>query len=309
MNLFDPTEIFQNTASNHVKSAARRTIHSHRWYRGTFKDIYPHVPGPFSVVPFQHEGLVNPLYSVICSDKGLPLSIVTKSYVLIDHCDVVESLARSLRELERDIGSYPTELYIGDGGAKFSLRLVLPDISFDPGDGHPVAGRVEILNSVDRSIPFRLNMGHFRLVCSNGLMLWQSTVDLLAIHIKGRLDNEKVDDALAKGLKQLPGKGDFYRALCNTGIPPKFTGELLRSIQKVWGKPEAEEINQAWTLGTYRKVQVPGVNTPAETLWDIYNSLIWISGRSRDLASQVKTSETAHRILSEALEKYRISLN
>ena len=63
MNSFDPEEIFKNTASNHVKTAARRTIHSHRWYRGTFKDIYPHVPGPFSVV--------------------------TKSYVLIDHCDVL----------------------------------------------------------------------------------------------------------------------------------------------------------------------------------------------------------------------------
>ena len=187
--------------------------------------------------------------------------------------------------------------------------MILPDIAFDPGDGHPVAGRVEILNSVDRSIPFRLNMGHFRLVCSNGLMLWQSTVDLLAIHIKGRLDNEKVDDALAKGLKQLPGKGDSYRALYNTGIPPKFTGELLENIQKVWGKPEAEEINQAWIHGIYRKAEVPGINVPAVSLWDIYNSLTWISGRSRDLASQVKTSETAHRILSEALEKYRISLN
>jgi len=309
MNSFDPEEIFKNTASNHVKTAARRTIHSHRWYRGTFKDIYPHVPGPFSVVPFQHEGLVNPLYHVICSDKGLPLSVVTKSYVLIDHCDVVESLARSLRELERNIGLCPTEFYLGDGGCKFGLRVILPDIAFDPGDGHPVAGRVEILNSVDRSIPFRLNMGHFRLVCSNGLMLWQSTVDLLAIHIKGRLDNEKVDDALAKGLKQLPGKGDSYRALYNTGIPPKFTGELLENIQKVWGKPEAEEINQAWIHGIYRKAEVPGINVPAVSLWDIYNSLTWISGRSRDLASQVKTSETAHRILSEALEKYRISLN
>jgi hypothetical protein len=309
MNSFDPEEIFKNTASNHVKTAARRTIHSHRWYRGTFKDISPHVPGPFSVVPFQHEGLVNPLYRVICSDKGMPLSIVTKSYVLIDHCDVVESLARSLRELERDIGLYPTELYIGDGGAKFSLRLVLPDIAFDPGDGHPVAGRVEILNSVDRSIPFRLNMGHFRLVCSNGLMMLKSTFDLLALHIKGKLDKDKVDGALAEGLKQLPRKGDSYRALYNARIPPKFTGDLLESIQKVWGNPEAEEINRAWADGIYRKAEVPGINVPAVSLWDIYNSLTWISGRSRDLASQLKTSETAHRILSEALEKYRISLN
>jgi hypothetical protein len=309
MNSFNPEEIFKNTASEHVKTAARRTTHSHRWYRGIFKDICSHVPGPFSVVPFQHEGLVNPLYRVICSDKGMPLSIVTKSYVLIDHCDVVESLARSLRELERDILPYPAEIYVGDGGAKFSLRIILPDILFDPGDGHPVAGRVEILNSVDRSIPFRLNMGHFRLVCSNGLMMWKSTVDLLAFHIKGRLDKDKVDDALAEGWKHLPRKGDSYRALYNTRIPPKFTGELLRRIGRVWGSPEAAEINQAWTHGIYRKAQVPGVNTPAETLWDIYNSLIWISGRSRDLASQVKTSETAHRILSEVLTTHGISLN
>jgi hypothetical protein len=34
MNSFNPEEIFKNTASEHVKTAARRTTHSHRWYRG-----------------------------------------------------------------------------------------------------------------------------------------------------------------------------------------------------------------------------------------------------------------------------------
>ena len=310
MNSIDPEEIFKNSASQHVKTSARKTIHSHKWYRGTFEGISQHVPGRFALVPFKHEGMTNPLYHTVINDVGLPLSIVSsKSYALIDHCVVVDSLARSLKELGRDISTYPAEMYVGDGGCKFGLRVVLSDIALDPGDGYPVAGRVEILNSVDRSIPFRLNMGHFRLVCSNGLMMWKSTVDLLALHIKGRLDKDKVDGALAEGLKQLPRKGDSYKALYNTRIPPKFTGDLLESIQKVWGKPEAEEINQAWTHGVYRKAQVPGVNIPAETLWDLYSALTWISGRSMNLASQLKTSEAAHRILSEVLTAHGISLN
>ncbi len=309
MNLFDPTEIFQNSTSNYVKTATRKTIHSHRWYRGIFKEMSKHIPGKFALMPFQHVGIVNPLYHMVCNDKGLPLSIVTKSYALIDHCDVVNSLTEALKQTGRDISIYPVEIYIGDGGSKFSLRIVLSDIVCDPGDGHPVAGRLQILNSVDRTIPFRLNMDHFRLVCSNGLRMWESSVDLLEVHLKGRLDQLMIDQAVREGLKHLQGSGKSFEAMVATEIPKGFTRDLLNQISKTWGRREAEEINQAWTQGIYRKVQVPGVNTPAATVWDLYSTLTWVSGRSRDLAGQLKTSETAHRILSEVLRKHGISLN
>lgn len=309
MNLFDPTEVFQNSAGNYVKTATRKTIHSHQWYRGIFKDISNHIPGKFALLPFQHAGIVNPLYHMVCNDKGLPVSIVSRSYALIDHCDVVSSLTESLKQTGRDTSIYPVEIYIGDGGAKFSLRIILSDIVCEPGDGHPVAGRLQVLNSVDRTIPFRLNMDHFRLVCSNGLVMWESSFDLLEVHLKGRLDQLMIDQAVREGLKHLQGSGKSFEAMVATAIPNGFTMDLIDRMSQSWGRHEAKEISQAWTNGIYRKVQVPGVNTPAESVWDLYSTLTWVSGRSRDLAGQLKTSETAHRILAEALRKHGISLN
>jgi hypothetical protein len=252
---------------------------------------------------------VNPLYQVVCNDKGLPLAIVSKSYALISHCDAVESLKEALQRIDKEINVYPAEIYIGDSGAKLGLRLVLSDIVMNPGDNHPVAGRIELLNSVDRTLPLRLTMGYFRFVCSNGMIIENATTNLLEIHKKGQVDQVKLDEVVAGGLARLKTKSWTLEAMCETKIPKGFIADLLKRIRKVWGKSEAAAIEGVWAEGIYRKVEVPGINVPALNVYDIYNTLTWISGRSRDLTGQVRLSETAHNMLYEALRAHRISLN
>lgn len=246
---------------------------------------------------------------MVCNDRGLPLSIVTKSYALIDNCDVVDSLTDALKHSGRDISIYPVEIYIGDGGAKFGLRIILSDIVCDPGDGHPVAGRLQVLNSVDRTIPFRLDMGHFRLICSNGLKVFEKTFDLFELHLNGRLNQARIDEAVSLGVAQLQEKGETFKLMLATEIPKGFTKDLLSKVKKTWGQSEAKEISSALLGGIYRGATVPGVDLPVTNLWQVYNILTWISGRSRNLAAQLKTSDAAHRILAEALSEHEISLN
>lgn len=308
-NLFNPDEAFKNAAGNFIGSARRKTVHSHVWHRGVFGDIRRYVPGKFVLGVFQHGIVMNPLYRTVCNDEGLPLGIVSRAYVLVSHCDAINALAEALHSIDKDIDIYPAEIYIGDYGAKFGLRLILSDIVSNPGDNHPVAARIELLNSVDRTLPLRLTMGFFRFVCSNGLIVGKAITNLLEIHRKGQVDQIKLDEVVTRGLEELKKESLAFKVMYETGIPEGFTKNLLKRIRKAWGKPEAEEINQAWTHGIYRKAEVPGINVPAVSLWDIYNSLTWISGRSRALVSQVEMSETAHRILSEVLTAHGISLN
>jgi len=308
MDLFNPEEAFENAAGNFIRSARRKAIHSHKWFRGSFGDISRHLPGKFTLAPFRHGDIVNPLYQAVCNDKGLPLAIVSKSYALVSHCDAVDSLEEALHRIGKDINVYPAEIYIGDSGAKFGLRLVLSDIVMNPGDNHPVAGRIELLNSVDRTLPLRLTMGYFRFVCSNGMIIENATTNLLEIHKKGQVDQVKLDEVVAGGLSRLKTKSWTLEAMYRTDIPKGFILDLLKRIRKVWGKSEAAAIEGVWTKGIYRKVEVPGINVPALNLYDIYNTLTWISGRSRDLPSQVRLSETAHNMLSGVLRAHRISL-
>ncbi len=41
---------------------------------------------------------------------------------------------------------------------------------YNPGDRKPIATRIEMVNSMDRTLPFRLTIGYFRFVCANGLV-------------------------------------------------------------------------------------------------------------------------------------------
>ena len=307
--LLDIHQVFGNGADNLLRPANRKTGRSHVWHRGRFSEMRRHVPGRFTRVPFEYGGKVNPLLEVICNAEGMPLSVVSPAYALMNHVDVVGALANAVRAIGLEVDHYPVEIYVGHHGARFGLRLVLSDIASDPGDGHPVGGRVEVLNSMDRSLPLRITFGHHRLVCSNGLMIFLTTVNLLEVHLRGRLDQEKVNKAIMAGVASLGEKGDRFRALHETSIPHGFTKDLLAAVAGVWGEREAKAIEAALAGGVYRGARVPGLTVPVETLWGVYNALTWVAGRSQNLARQTRMSEAAHGIIEEAMKIHGIEPN
>ena len=305
----DARAVFGQGANSLLRSAGRRTRHIHVWHRGTLGELRQHVPGRCTLAPFRHGDKANPLLQVVCNGDGMPLGVVSAAYALLDHGDLVDSLVDALKQCGLDAREYPAELYIGDGGARFGLRLVFPDLVCDPGDGHPVAGRIELLNSVDRSLPLRLVMGFFRFVCSNGLVVGASVTNLLEIHRTGRVDVLRLKEVVAEGMKGLQEKSAVFGAMYRTEIPAGFTARLLAGVGEAWGQREAAEIGRAFDGGTYRGVEIPGTTAPVENLWQAFNLLVWISGRSRDLARQVAMVEVAHRIFAEALKASGISFN
>jgi hypothetical protein len=307
--LLDARVVFGQGANSLLRSAGRRTRHSHVWHRGSLGELRQHVPGPFTLAPFRHGDKTNPLLQVVCNADGLPLGVVSSSYALLDHGDLVDSLVHSLDQCGLDTTEYPAEMYVGDGGASFGLRLVFSDLVYDPGDGHPVAGRVELLNSVNRTLPFRLIMGFFRFVCSNGLVVGESVTNLLEIHRKGRVDVPRLREVVAESMRRLQEGSAIFRTMHRTVIPDGFSARLLAAVTGAWGEREAQAVQVALVGGTYQGVQVPGMIAPVETLWGVYNALTWIAGRSRDLVRQVTMGGTAHRIMEETIKIYGIKLN
>ena len=158
-------------------------------------------------------------------------------------------------------------------------------------------------------MPLRISFGHHRLVCSNGLMIFVTTVDLLEFHLKGRLDQDKVNSTIARGLMSPQERSRAFQALHATRVPKGFTESLIATITELWGGREAEAISAALAGGVYRRAQISGVTSLIETVWHVYNALIWTAGLSRDLARQVAMTEVVHRTFMEALKAHGISLN
>ncbi len=119
-------------------------------------------------------------------ENFVPVGMVSKNYILVQHIDVVDVAAQALKGLNIDPVHARCEIKITEYGERMGLSLYLPEkFSFDPGDGNPMALRLECVNSVDRSTRFRALMGWFRFVCSNGLVVGITRSDFRRRHVGG----------------------------------------------------------------------------------------------------------------------------
>jgi hypothetical protein len=208
------------------------------------------------------------------------------------------------------------ELKITEYGERMALSLYLPDkFAFDPGDGHPLALRLECFNSVEGSTRFRALMGWFRFVCSNGLVIGVTRSDLRRRHV-GNLAVSDVADVLQSGIQESEKEMENLKKWRHQQISP---GDLVPWIEKDlregWGcKAAARTYHIARTghdveiIGPYKgntpitvpvrqAGQVPGVSEVADNLYDVSQILAWLAKERRDLQEQVEWREQIPELL------------
>ena len=158
----------------------------------------------------------------------VPIGVVSKSYILVPHTDVVDVVRRALNTAKIDTERLLAEIEITEYGERMALSLCLPEeYGFKPDDGHAMALRLECFNSVDGSTRFRALMGWFRFVCRNGLIIGVTRSDLHRRHV-GDLRLEDVDGVLSDGLGEAETDQRNFGRWLKTGIS--------RDALATWGK-------------------------------------------------------------------------
>ena len=93
-----------------------------------------------------------------------------------------------------------TKLLLTKNGERMELSLYLPErYDFDPGDDSRMALQLVCLNSVDGSTRFRVLMGWFRFICSNGLVIGVTQYDVRRRHV-GDVGLQDIGTVLTVGL-------------------------------------------------------------------------------------------------------------
>ena len=101
----------------------------------------------------------------------VPIATVSKTYSLIQHHEVFDGIERALETLGYDTSDFTAEVNLTEFGERMWLKVKFPEAyGFDPGDGHPLSLQLHAINSVDQSTRLLLEVGWFRLICSNGMM-------------------------------------------------------------------------------------------------------------------------------------------
>ncbi len=298
-----------------------------RFHKGSLADIPQHIPD-FDRQDFalgdraNQPSLANARLDMIIRKPfgtewaSVPINIVSKDYVLVKHAEVVETAKEVMRQFGIEPECVGVDLTLTEYGERMALSLYLPPkYAFDPGDGHELAMRLEIINSVDGSTRFRAMMGWFRFVCSNGLVIGVTEAQICRRHM-GDLNLGDVGSVLSSGLERAKTEKENFREWREQRVSPEAVVRWVeKDVRDQWGFKAAtrtfhiagtgydvEIVGQykgqtPTTIETKQVRQVPGSPSKSKNLFDVAQILAWLAKERRDVQEKLEWREQIPEIL------------
>jgi hypothetical protein len=298
-----------------------------RFHKGSLADIPQHIPDfdrqdfAFASKP-DYPTQVNPRLHLIVrkpfrtDGTFVPIGIVSKDYVLVRHAEVIETATEAMKSLGAEPADVQAEITITQYGERMALSLYLPEkYTFIPVDGNKLRMRLECFNSVDGSTRFRVLMGWFRFVCSNGLVIGVTQADIQHRHVEG-LTLSDVGKVLSSGLKGAEADKENFRNWQQKTIQGSVLAQWVdKDLKDQWGKKAATRAfhiartgydvdivgqykdQEPTTIETKRTHRVPGSPVPSKNLFDISQVLAWLAKERRDIQEQLEWREQIPAIL------------
>lgn len=286
-------------------------------YNGACDDAL-HIIPEFDRIPFRYESMDNPAltgenkkFDLIIKKptewdrKTIPIGIVSKQYALIQHRDLFRMAIHAVHEMKIDFDNIVHYFEYSPNWETFFFSLKFPkQFTIDPGDGHLLELQLICFNSVDKSKNLMIEMGWFRQVCANGLVIGDKMFSMRKKHI-GNFNILHVKDVIQHGLDRIePEKimfNKWYQAKINE---EQFEYWVNHDLKKAWGvKPAVrtyhicqrgmDVIMKPFSQGeptekdTQDILKVPGINVPVKNVYAVSQALSWIATRKRDFADRL----------------------
>ncbi|MBW6487066.1 MAG: DUF945 domain-containing protein [Syntrophobacterales bacterium] len=301
------------------------------FHEGTLTEIRAHVPsferrGFGLTQPENERSRLNERLDTIVrlpfgeDNTFIPVGVVSKDYALVPHLAVLDVATKALADAKIATAAVKAELKITEYGERMALSLYLPDkYSFDPGDGHPMALRLECLNSVDGSTRFRALVGWFRFVCSNGLVIGVTRFDVRRRHV-GDIWLDDIGEVLTAGLKESEADKKTFEGWRKAEISEKrIVPWVNKDLREEWGfkaaartfhiarsGSDAEVIGQykgstPTTIAMQETKRVPGAPRQCRNLFDLSQILAWLAKERRDVQEQMEWREKIPGLMAPLL--------
>lgn len=227
-----------------------------------------------------------------------PVAMVSNTYKLVQHSAILSSAKAFLRQMNCPLDS-PTRIHLSPYGERMMAQVELGSrFTLNP-DGHPINLHLLITNTVDGSGAMQASLNWIRLVCMNSLKSasWhRSQLRHSASTIPHQLFRpllEQVEDTKTE-------RNNFERWQEKRIDLNSVRVWVDGIVASTWGKISAARLwsilTTGWdaTLGppwerippSYRKVTltraVPGAPPESKTLYDVVQSMSWISSHRPD---------------------------
>lgn len=300
-----------------------------QWYgqpvyrlHGTLTDVEKELP-QFSRERLAHEGAVNEYLDLVLrnpepqDDRRIPVSTVSRQYVLIQHTAAITWLRDAFEKLKWNPEQIQVTAWLSEYGERMRAEVRLPVDPVQAVVGDPIGAEVCIWNSVDRSHAFEIAIRWLRLICTNGLAVWHED-RLRIVHLVEWMGRRRSPVEFLK--TRLP-KSRLMTAALQRWVEVRFTDDQLaewtgRDVAKRWGKQRADRvlhILRTWcdymeirvrngrrpgTPDLEDMIIVPGAPERSENAYDIYQALLWVARTEKSVEQRESMATSALHLVN-----------
>jgi len=238
-----------------------RTPPPNRILRGSLRAVAAELPEfgrrQFGVdlapLPPLHHALApaNPhLHAIVNESTGIPIGVVSPEYALIQHADVLQAAAEGLTRLGIPVAGCEVTVELSPQGEQMVARFTVPGLHRAlPRDGQPLLPTVMLSNSVDGKSALRANLGWFRLICMNGLVIPYAGMSLRRRHVSG-LSFGELAEIVERELLRADAMRRALEGLSVARVTAAAVGEWCdHEVKSAWGALTAMRVFHVTTRG------------------------------------------------------------
>lgn len=236
---------------------------------------------------------------------AVPIAMVSKAYGLVGHSQLAGTLMAALEDAEiPSPATCQTTVSLSEYGTRMHLLIALPE-QFSPPDDHALVPTLHCWNSVDGQRRLEVQIGWFRFVCSNGLLIGDAVGRVARRHV-GSLELSDLIPEVVRQLRQVPEQAETMRRWAGQQVDAEqVTAWADSALAAAWGPlnaarvlhlvrsgvvvrfPGAHSRDEAKLAPSRRTVvhetHVPGSEPPNDNLYRVSQALSWVAGSRTEL--------------------------
>lgn len=302
-----------------------------RYYSGDWKAIQGLLP-EFDLVPFA-AGLGEPsnpfLQTVVRrpltkTERPMPIGIVSLTYSLAPHREVADLCRRSLAEAGIPEQGLRYEVGLSELGEWMNFRIYLPDIySYTDRGGAKLDLRLECFNSVDGSARLTVLFGWYRLVCSNGLVIGETKIEISERHgrnldlaslserIRPALEAVQADRSRMKAWHAKPVTMEAVAEWADTKVSERWGKKAAARVFHICARGEDVELEDPFAPGraTEKPVRylarVPGSPERSKTKYDVAQAMSYVATNRNNAEERVSWQSDIPKLLERLATSQR----
>ncbi|MCV0386862.1 MAG: DUF945 domain-containing protein [Nitrobacter sp.] len=296
-----------------------------QYYKGNWNSIESIIP-EFELKPFSagEQEPSNPFLQTVMrkplspAERYMPIGVVSHAYSLAPHCEVANLCRKGIIDAGIDSEELEYEIGLSELGEWMNFRIYLPSrYEFVDDAGNKLGLRLECFNSVDGSARLVIVFGWLRFVCSNGLVIGETKIEIKEKHGE-RLDLAEIAARIQPALNAALEDGAKMRAWQSQKVEIEAVASWAdNQLAEKWGKKAAARVFHICDSGkdvelddpfaggpaTRKPIRyvasVPGAPDRASTKYDVAQAMSFVASNRRNTEERLTFQYVIQTLLSQ----------